>query len=60
VTPLDAVLLSRQERGRETEGVELENDPPVIFYSPKPVNLIVFGGDPVMSPVHGTSLQFRP
>jgi len=32
---LDAMLLSLKETGRETQGVMLKNDPPVIFDSPK-------------------------
>jgi FMN phosphatase YigB (HAD superfamily) len=55
---LDAILLSLKKKGSETKGVALKNDPPVIFYSAKPANLVVFDGDPVMSPVHGTSLLF--
>lgn len=56
--PLDTVLLSLKERGHEGKEVDLKHDPPVIFYSSTPANLIVFDGDPVMSPVQGANLLF--
>src|SRR5262245_61128669 len=56
--PLDTILLSLKQQGSEAKGVALKNDPPVIFYSPKPANLVGFDGEPVMSPVQGTGLLF--
>jgi hypothetical protein len=56
--PLDTVLLSLTEEGHEGKEVDLKHDPPVIFYSSKPANLIVFDGEPVMSSVQGVNLLF--
>jgi len=55
---LDAILLSLKHKSIEAKGVELKNDPPVIFYSSQPINLVVFDGEPVLSPVQGTDLSF--
>jgi hypothetical protein len=46
------------EKGQEGKEVDLKHDPPVIFYSSKPANLIVFDGDPVMNSVQGANLLF--
>jgi len=58
-----AVAVTRKDTnkpilGAEAKGVELKNDPPVIFYSSQPTNLVVFDGEPVLSPVQGTDLSF--
>ena len=55
---LDAILLSLKPQGGETKGVALKNDPPVIFYSPRPANLVVFDGEPILSTVQGTGFSF--
>ena len=54
---LQSVLLSLKQR-TEPKNVDLNNDPPVIFYSDKPASLVVFDGDPVMAPVGKTGLSF--
>jgi len=56
--PLDTVLLSLKEKGQAGKEVDLKHDPPVIFYSSKPANLVVFDGEPVMSAVQGANLLF--
>jgi hypothetical protein len=55
---LDTIRLSLKEQKQGSKGVELKNDQPIIFYSPKPANLVVFEGEPVMSSVHGANLLF--
>ena len=54
--PLDMVLLSLREQPEKAPEVALANDPPKIFFSTRPASLVVFGGEPVMAPVAGTSL----
>ncbi len=41
-----------------TQAVTLKNDPPQIFYSASPSLLLFVDGDPVLSPVEKTNLQF--
>src|SRR5215469_11506076 len=55
--PLQTVLLSLKEHGAPA-GVELMNDPPVIFRSATPASLVVFDGEPVLVPVGTTGLSF--
>jgi hypothetical protein len=55
--PLQAVLLSLKEKP-PTQDVAVQNDPPMIFNSEKPASLVVFDGDPVLSPVGKTDLKF--
>ena len=55
--PLDSVLLSLKQT-TEPKDADLNNDPPVIFYSDKPASLVVFDGDPVMAPLEKTGLSF--
>jgi hypothetical protein len=54
--PLDMVLLSLRQQPEKATEVPLANEPPKIFVSARPASLVVFGGDPVMAPVAGTSL----
>jgi hypothetical protein len=49
--PLDSVLLSLKQI--PVSSVELNNDPPTIFYSDRPAD-----GDPVLAPVGKTGLSF--
>jgi hypothetical protein len=56
--PLDTVLPSLKEQGHEGKAVDLKHDPPVIYYSAKPADLVVFDGEPVMTAVQGASLLF--
>ena len=41
-----------------TTPVAVKNDPPPIFYSPKPAILLVVDGKPVLGPIEKTDLQF--
>lgn len=55
--PLESVLLSLKQRP-QAETADLNNNPPIIFYSAKPASLMVFDGDPVMAPVGKTGLSY--
>jgi hypothetical protein len=55
--PLQTVLLSLKEHGAPA-GVELMNDPPIIFRSATPASLVVFDGEPVLAPIGATGLSF--
>ena len=56
--PLDSVLLSlRQQGGAPPAPPAMKNDPPVIFRSERPASLVVFDGEPVLSPVGDTTIQ---
>jgi len=54
--PLDSLLLSLKQN--PVSSVEVNNDPPVIFYSDRPASLVVFDGDPVLAPAGKTGLSF--
>jgi hypothetical protein len=54
---LQSVLLSLKQQSQPANA-DLNNDPPVIFYSAKPASLVVFDGDPVVAPVGKTGLSF--
>jgi len=54
--PLDSLLLSLKQL--PVASVEVNNDPPAIFYSDHPASLVVFDGEPVLAPVGKTGLSF--
>jgi hypothetical protein len=54
--PLAAVLLSLNQTS--VKSVELNNDPPRMFYADRPASLVVFGGDPVMVPAGKSGLSY--
>ncbi|MBS0319927.1 MAG: hypothetical protein JSR18_05250, partial [Proteobacteria bacterium] len=57
--PLDTILLSLDRNTADKPAsVAVKNEPPRIVYSDRPASLLVFDGDPVWSPVAGTSLKF--
>lgn len=55
--PLNAVLLSLKQT-TESRSVAVNNDPPAMFYSSKPASLVVFDGEPVMTPIGTTGLSY--
>ncbi|HEY5301988.1 MAG TPA: hypothetical protein VIJ55_15030 [Acetobacteraceae bacterium] len=55
--PLDTVLLSLKDQPAANE-VAVNNDPPKIFFSTKPASLVVFDGEPLLTPIAGTTLSF--
>lgn len=56
--PLDNVLLSLKDKPANPNGVTLSQDPPVIFHSSRPASLVVFDGEPAMTPMGKTGLTF--
>lgn len=55
---LDRIMADYQQYVKPTGGVTLNNDPPPIFYSNSPAILLIVDGDPVLSPIEKTSIQF--
>ena len=56
--PLDVVLAYVRSAPDQQRAVELNLDPPTIFYSAKPAVLVMFMGDPQLRPLEGTQLMF--
>ncbi|MEP7329618.1 MAG: hypothetical protein ABI777_10435 [Betaproteobacteria bacterium] len=57
LVPLDAIVLSDGAASNTpAPNVVLDNTPPRIFVSARPASLVVFDGEPVMTPVAGTTL----
>jgi len=56
--PLDTLLISLRGHIEKSADVALNNDPPAIFVSERPASLVVFDGEPVLSPIAGTRLSF--
>jgi hypothetical protein len=54
--PLTAILLSLKQA--PVAAVAVNNDPPVIFTADRPASLVVFDGEPVLTPVGQTGLRF--
>ena len=54
--PLTAILLSLKQA--PVAAVAVNNDPPVIFAADRPASLVVFDGEPVLTPVGQTGLRF--
>ncbi len=55
--PLDLLLLSLRSGGETPASVPLQHVPPTIFVSQRPASLLVFDGEPVLTPVAGTALS---
>lgn len=55
--PLDSVLLSLRQQTGAAPAPPMKNDPPAIFRSERPASLVVFDGEPVLSPVGDTTIQ---
>jgi hypothetical protein len=56
--PLDLVLAYVRTSSEPQHEVEVNLDPPKIFYSQKPAILVMFMGDPQLKPVGGTPVMF--
>lgn len=54
--PLTAILLSLKQA--PVAPVAVNNDPPAIFNADRPASLVVFDGEPVLTPVGQTGLRF--
>jgi hypothetical protein len=55
--PLDSILLSLRRETGAPPAPPLKNDPPAIFRSERPASLVVFDGEPVLSPVADTTIE---
>jgi hypothetical protein len=56
--PLATLVMSLRKQAEKPPETALDNSPPRIFVSDRPASLIVFDGEPVLSPVSGTTLAF--
>ena len=56
--PLAAIVASNLEQERKAAEAPIDNAPPRIFVSQRPASLVVFDGEPVMTPITGTTLSF--
>jgi hypothetical protein len=56
--PLAMVVLSLRNQTERPPEVALNNDPPRILVSTRPASLVVFDGEPLLTPIAGTSLSF--
>jgi hypothetical protein len=55
--PLDTLLLALQQTHATPPAVQVNNTPPVIFYSAAPAILVVLDGQPVLAPIGKTGLS---
>src|SRR5262249_58931796 len=53
--PLAMVLLSLRHRAERPPDIAFNNDPPRIFVSTRPASLVVFDGEPLLTPIARTS-----
>lgn len=56
--PVAMVVKSLAEQEDKPPSVAIDNTPPAIFASSRPASLVVFDGEPVLSPIAGTTLSF--
>lgn len=56
--PLDTLLISLRQDVDKPAEVPLKNEPPAIFTSQRAAGLLVFDGEPIMTPVAGTPLSY--
>lgn len=54
----DRLIADLDQKKQSAPTVQLKNDPPTIFYNAGPAVLLVVEGDPVLSPVEKTGLEF--
>jgi len=55
---LDRLMADVEQSKRKASVPSLKNDPPQIFYSASPAILLMVQGQPVLSPIEKTDLQF--
>src|SRR5437868_875166 len=55
---LDRVMADLQHAKAPARPVEVQNDPPQIFYSTSPAVLLLVQGEPVLAPIEKTGLEF--
>ncbi|MDR2916081.1 MAG: hypothetical protein LBV74_14860 [Tannerella sp.] len=55
----DRIMAELNTQGQvKAQTVQTKNDPPKIFYSASPAILLIVDGDPVLSPIDKTDIQF--
>ncbi len=56
---IDRIMADLNNNGQaKAQTVQTKNDPPKIFYSTSPAILVIVDGDPVLSPIDKTDIQF--
>ncbi len=56
---VDRIMADLNNKGKvQAQTVQTKNDPPKIFYSTTPAILLIVDGDPVLSPIDKTDIQF--
>ncbi len=55
---LDRLMADLEDKQSEMPFVSVKNDPPPIYYSGSPAILLMVEGEPVLSPIDKTNLQF--
>ncbi len=56
---IDRIMADLNNNGQvKAQTVQTKNDPPKIFYSTSPAVLLIVDGDPVLSPIDKTDIQF--
>ncbi|MDJ0841105.1 MAG: hypothetical protein QNK37_31625 [Acidobacteriota bacterium] len=58
IISLDRILAYMELDKQQHRSIEVNLDPPPIFYSDKDAVLVIFMGDPVLKPVEGTNLLY--
>ena len=58
VISLDRVLAAMDKSHIRADGIQVNTDPPPIYFSARPAVLVGFDGAPILSPIEGTSLQY--
>ncbi len=54
----DRILADLGPKNVKAATVQVKNDPPTIFYSANPAILLIVDGDPVLSPIEKTDIEF--
>ncbi len=55
---IDRIMAEINPKDVKAKSVKVKNDPPVIFYSASPAVLLIVDGDPVLSPIDKTEIEF--
>jgi hypothetical protein len=58
VISLDRLMADLKSTQQAQKGVQLNNDPPPIFYSSKPAVLLMVDKDPVLAPIEKLNVEF--
>lgn len=58
VVSLDRIIANLDRTKLQERGIEVNLEPPPIFYSDRPAILVIFLGEPKLKPVQGTDLLF--